>query len=212
MRIHSYSILSAAWSALLIVGSFTDCARAGLLCEESVKTNLSGIYSNEKGQEVAVPFSVPARASITHVTWYGFWWGSESRSREAAMTLTQFIVRVLPESSGGPGDVPLFSQTITAKVQPTGQRMYLPGESGYDGNTIYRFDADTSPAVALAAGTNWLSIIALHRTTDQWLWARSAMGPSELKSRILSRGPQWNPGSRQGLTAFAIQGDLLTDK
>ncbi len=212
MKIRSYSILNGAGSALLILGFFTGSAHAALLCEQSAKTNLPGIYSNEKGQEVAVPFSVPARASITHLTWYGFWWGSQSRSREAAMTLTQFIVRVLPESSGGPRDVPLFNQTITAKVQPTGQKMYLPGASGYDGNMIYRFDADTSPPVALAAGTNWLSIIALHPTTDQWLWARSAMGPSELRSRVLSRGPQWNPSSRQGLTAFAIHGDLLTNK
>jgi hypothetical protein len=185
MKIPSYVILSGASSVLLMLGAFTDSARAGVLCEESVKTNFPGIYSNEKGQEVAVPFSVPARASITHLTWYGFWWGSESRSGEAAMTLTQFIVRVLPESSGGPGDVPLFNQTITAKVQPTGQKMCLPGESGYDGNMIYRFDADTSPAIALAVGTNWLSIIALHPTTDQWLWARGAMGPSELRSRVL---------------------------
>jgi len=211
MKIQSYAILSVACSALLVLVASANPACGGLLYEESVKTNLHGIYSNEQGQEVAVPFSIPPRATITHLTWYGFWWGSETRSREAATRLPRFNVRVFADSSGGPGDTPLFDQTVTARVQPTGQKMYLPGASGYDGNMLQRFDANISPAIALPGGTNWLSVIALHPTTDQWLWARSAMGASALRSRALSRGPQWKLGTSQGLTAFAIHGVLQNE-
>src|SRR3974390_1376438 len=112
MKIQSYAILSAVCSALLVLSAFADTARAALLCEEPVKTNLSGTYSNEKGQEVAIPFSVPAPATITHLTWYGFWWGSETRSREAATRLTRFNLRMFADSSGGPGESPLFNQTV----------------------------------------------------------------------------------------------------
>ncbi len=212
MKIQSYSLVSIACSALLVLFASANYARSGLLCEESVKTNLPGIYSNEKGQEVAAPFILPAGATITHLTWYGFWWGSETISQKAATRLRRFNLRVFTHSPSGPGDTPLFEQTITAKVQPTGRKMYLPGASGYDGNMLQRFDADISPVLALPAGTNWLSVIALHPTTDQWLWARSAMGASALKSRVLSDGPQWKPGNRQGLTAFSIEGVLQKEK
>ncbi len=205
-------ILRGASAVFWMLGASIDSARAGLLSEELVKTNCPGIYSNEKGQEIAVPFAIPTRASITHLTWYGAWLGSGARRQEVAPTLRRFNVRVLPDSPGGPGDVPLFSQIVVAKAQSTGQKMNPPIASGDAGDIIYRFDADISPSITVAAGTNWLSVIALHPAGAQWLWARSAMGPSELRWRVLSGSPQWTHDSNLGLTAFAIQGALLNQK
>ena len=213
MKLQHSSILTGACSAFFILGYVTCSARAGVLCEEPLRATLPGIYSNADGQQVAVPFSVAARASITHITWYGFWSGPEVESQKLAATSTEFNIRLFPDSSGEPGATPLFDKTIKAKVQVTKQKLNLPKNAGFDGRVIYRFDADILPVIPIDAGkTCFLSIIAPNSKAGQWLWARSALDSSRLKFRSLSRGVQWSQGTRQGQTAFTIEGNAVTGK
>ncbi|MEI6197665.1 MAG: hypothetical protein WCS42_25405 [Verrucomicrobiota bacterium] len=176
------------------------------LAQKPLRPDLPGIYSNAGGQEVAAAFALQARAVIKHVTWYGFWTDNRWPGTNATTT---FNLSLFPDASGAPGEARIANQSVTAKLQTSGQTLNQPGDKFLNGRIIYRFDADISPAISIAAGTNWLSISAPHPTSVQWLWARSAMGPSELQFRVLSRGQHWDSYTGQGQTAFAIDGVVV---
>lgn len=191
--------------------SIACSSQAQVLFESSLNTKLEGIFSNDKGQQVAARFPPTKIGETTHVTWYGYWSTPQVEVQQQAVTEAEFKIRFFSDSSGAPAATPLFDMTVKAKAQATQQRLGLPKESVHNGRVIFRYDADVPSGVPLdAAKPFWLSISA--SGIGQWLWAKSAVDSSSLKYRNSRKGLQWNERAVPGQTAFTIEGKLSGDK
>lgn len=198
--------MSIAVSAVL--GLFVSCigaAQAQVLFQAPLSTQLEGIYSIDKGQQIAARFTPTQSGSVTHVTWYGLWSNPAVEVKQLAARTARFNVRFFADAGGKPATSPLREMTLQAKVQATLHRLNLPKQPLFNGRVVYRFDADLSTGILLhKAQPVWLSIST--SDTIQWLWARSTTNVSIWKYRILSNGPQWNEKTSLGQPAFTLAG------
>jgi hypothetical protein len=154
----------------------------------AVASNFAG-GDPEYAFQSADDFQLAAASTITHLTWWGLYQGSN-----VPLEPDVFTVRIFSDNAGSPAIVPLAEWRLPhVRRAATG---LLSG--GYD---VYEYNAVLTPHVALPAGTYWLSIVNDVDTEEvgtDWLWMLSDNSNGNFVARF-SDDTTW-----QSLHPFAL--------
>jgi hypothetical protein len=151
MKLHTLALIST----LALSAAALQPAHADTLYSQAPTTGdafFSGTGVNFVGYD---NFTLGANATMTSVTWYGYYASVQPPG-------STFAINLFSNSSGVPGT--LLSSTTVGDGSPTDTGMYL---SQY-GSELYSYSAAINPFSAAAGTEYWLSIVS---STGYYGWA-----------------------------------------
>ncbi len=182
-------------------------AMAAPILLHPLSSHIEGAFSNTGGQEIANAIMLDATASVSHLSWYGYFTADLSPS----VTTHQFIINLWQDAHGVPGETPLYSRMVYADVQSTGVRMSTPFNPPLDNRLVYAFDIDLPAPIPIVADTpDWLSIVNTDFSNGgAWLWARTSFEQAPLAYRTTCScvpDHSWTSTTFSGQMAFELDG------